>query len=120
MLLESDAIIKRPSILILDEPTAAVDTVSASLIRDTVARIQAGKTTMVIAHQFFDMDQFDQILVLENGHLVEQGTHAQLLARKGHYSDLLSHQTSEKRGKDGERTPKLLSSETEGETKTYA
>jgi ABC-type multidrug transport system fused ATPase/permease subunit len=86
------AIIKQPSILILDEPTSAVDSASAALIRDTVARLQAGKTTIVIAHQFFAMDQFDQILVLENGHLVEQGTHRQLVARRGHYYALLAHQ----------------------------
>lgn len=86
------AIIKQPSILILDEPTSAVDPVSAALIRDTVARLQAGKTTLVIAHQFFAMDQFDQILVLENGRLVEQGSHRQLVARKGPYYALLAHQ----------------------------
>jgi ABC-type multidrug transport system fused ATPase/permease subunit len=113
------AIIKQPSILILDEPTSAVDPASAALIRDTVARLQAGKTTIVIAHQFFAMDQFDQILVLENGRLVEQGTHIQLVARKGHYYDLLAHQVREKQWEDVD-APSALRPETEGETETYA
>jgi ABC-type multidrug transport system fused ATPase/permease subunit len=86
------AIIKRPSILILDEPTSAVDSVSASLISDTVARVQSGKTTLVISHQFSSMYQFDQILVLSNGKIVENGPHEQLLGRKGYYYELFQRQ----------------------------
>ena len=113
------AIIKQPSILILDEPTSAVDPVSAALIRDTVARLQTGKTTLVIAHQFFAMDQFDQILVLENGRVVEQGRHIDLMARKGRYCDLLAHQMREKQWEDvGASNP--LHPDTEGEAETYA
>ena len=113
------AIIKQPSILILDEPTSAVDPASAVLIRDTVARLQAGKTTIVIAHQFIAMDQFDQILVLENGRLVEQGTHRQLVARKGHYYALLAHQAREKQWEDAGASS-TLRPDTEGEAETYA
>ena len=113
------AIIKQPSILILDEPTSAVDPASAALIRDTVAHLQAGQTTLVIAHQFFSMDQFDQILVLENGRLVEQGTHRQLVARKGHYYALLASQMCEKPWEDAVASS-TLRPETEGETETYA
>jgi len=86
------AFIKRPSILILDEPTSAVDPESASLIRDAIAQIQTGKTTLFIAHQFFRMDQFDQILVLESGRIVEQGTHRDLLKRNGSYYNLYQQQ----------------------------
>ena len=113
------AIIKQPSILILDEPTSAVDPAAAALIRDTVARLQAGKTTLVIAHQFVAMDQFDQILVLENGHLAEQGTHHQLVARKGHYYALLAHQARGTQQEDA-ATSNTLYPETEGEAETYA
>lgn len=113
------AIIKQPSILILDEPTSAVDTTSASLIRNTVARLQAGKTTIMIAHQFIAMDQFDQILVLENGRLVEQGTHRQLVARKGHYYALLAHQMSEKQWEDAGASS-MFRPETEEETERFA
>ena len=115
------AIIKQPSILILDEPTSAVDPAAAALIRDTVARLQAGKTTLVIAHQFFAMEQFDQIFVFENGRLVEQGTHRQLVARKGHYYALLNHQMGEKREEDAYASnPLRPQPETEGEAETYA
>jgi len=86
------ALIKNPAILILDEPTAAVDPVSASLIREAIAQSQHGKTTLFIAHQFSSMNQFDQILVLQNGHIVEHGPHKELLDRKGHYYDLYRRQ----------------------------
>jgi ATP-binding cassette, subfamily B, bacterial len=115
------AIIKQPSILILDEPTSAVDSASAVLIRDAVARLQGGKTTLVIAHQFIAMDQFDQILVLENGCLVEQGTHRQLVARKGHYYALLIHQVGERREEDAYASNRPRPQpKTEGEAETYA
>ena len=82
------AVIKRPSILILDEPTAAVDAESANLIMETVGRLQQGKTTLVIAHHFAALERFDQILVMKHGEVVERGTHAELLARRGYYHDL--------------------------------
>jgi ATP-binding cassette, subfamily B, bacterial len=83
------AIIRRPSILILDEPTSAVDAESAALIRDAIDRLHAGKTMLMIAHQFVGIEQFDRILVLRAGELVEEGTHSELLRRNGHYSELL-------------------------------
>jgi ATP-binding cassette subfamily B protein len=73
----------------------------------------------VIAHQFVAMDQFDQILVLENGRLVEQGTHRQLVARKGQYYALLAHQAHGTQWEDA-GAPSTLHPETEGETETYA
>ena len=114
------AIIKRPSILVLDEPTSAVDTISASLIRDTVARIQRGKTTIVIAHQFFAMDQFDQILVLDQGCVGECGTHAQLLARKGLYEKLFARQLSDRSFEQEEYSLRASSAESEQEMKPHA
>jgi len=86
------AFIKQPSILVLDEPTSAIDPISASLIREAIEKIQYGKTTLFIAHQFSAMNQFDQILVLKNGHIVEHGPHADLLSLKGHYYDLYHKQ----------------------------
>ena len=82
------AVIRRPAILILDEPTSAVDAESAVLIRDAVDRLQAGKTLLMIAHQFVGMERFDRILVLKKGAVVEQGAHSQLLAMNGHYAEL--------------------------------
>jgi ATP-binding cassette subfamily B protein/subfamily B ATP-binding cassette protein MsbA len=79
------AIIKNPSVLILDEPTSAVDAESAEHIHAAVDELRAGKTTLVIAHHLSAFADFDQILVLRRGRLVEQGTHAELLALRGDY-----------------------------------
>ena len=79
------AIIKQPSILILDEPTSAVDPESAALIHEAVDRLRVGKTTLVIAHHFSDLESYDQIIVLRSGRVIEQGTHDELLQRRGEY-----------------------------------
>jgi ABC-type multidrug transport system fused ATPase/permease subunit len=86
------AIIKRPSALILDEPTSAVDAESAALIHDALERLQHGKTTLVIAHNFAAMEKFDLILVLKNNRVLEQGTHERLLEQKGRYYRLYQRQ----------------------------
>jgi ATP-binding cassette subfamily B protein len=80
------AIINQPAILILDEPTSAIDAESAALIHEAVNRLRAGKTTLVIAHHFAELESYDQILVLRRGRLVECGTHAALLALGGDYA----------------------------------
>jgi len=82
------ALIKRPAILILDEPTSAVDAESAALIQQAVNQVQQGKTTLVIAHHFAALERFDQILVLKEGVIVERGTHAELLSARGYYYEL--------------------------------
>src|SRR5262249_26723020 len=87
------AIIKRPSALILDEPTSAVDAESAVFIHETLERLQHGKTTLVIAHHFTAMEKFDLILVLKNNRVIEQGTHDQLLELRGRYFRLHQRQT---------------------------
>lgn len=94
------AIIKRPSLLILDEPTAAIDAESAWLIQQAIERLQHGKTTLVIAHHFHEMDSFDQILVLRDGRLAEHGTHRELLRAKGYYAELYALQSG---GNENER-----------------
>lgn len=83
------AFIKDPSILILDEPTSSVDAESAALIHESIDRLRDRKTTLVIAHHFFSLERFDRILVLQHGRLLEQGTHAELLARQGEYFRML-------------------------------
>jgi ATP-binding cassette subfamily B protein/subfamily B ATP-binding cassette protein MsbA len=82
------ALIKRPAILILDEPTSAMDAESARSVEDALTQARAGQTTLVIAHHFVSMERFDQILVLRDGLVVEQGTNTELLARRGFYYDL--------------------------------
>lgn len=86
------AIIKRPSLLILDEPTSAIDAESSALIGQAINRLQQGKTLLVISHQFAGLEKFDQIFVLKNGELIESGTHTQLLNRRGYYYELCNLQ----------------------------
>ncbi len=87
------ALVKQPPILILDEPTASLDQGSATYVRETIARIQADRTTIVITHHLVGMDLFDCIFVLDQGHLVEQGTHRELLDRQGLYANLYAQQS---------------------------
>ncbi len=82
------ALIKRPSILIMDEPTSAVDADSEALIRDALRHLQQGKTTLLIAHQLYSVQDADRILVLKDGSVVEQGSHRELLRRGGYYCEL--------------------------------
>ena len=89
------ALVKQPSILMLDEPTASLDHRSATYVREAIARIQADRTTIVITHHLVGMDLFDRIFVLDQGHLVEQGTHRQLLDRQGLYANLYAQQSDD-------------------------
>lgn len=86
------ALLRKSSILILDEPTSAVDGQSQALIRDAVADIHRDKTLLVIAHQFHTIRNFDRILVLKQGAIVEQGSHEDLLELGGHYHELFNSQ----------------------------
>ena len=89
------ALVKQPSILILDEPTASLDHRSASYVRETIARIHTNRTTLVITHHFVGMELFDHIFVLDQGRLVEQGTHRDLLDHHGLYASLYRQQSGE-------------------------
>lgn len=82
------ALVRRPSILLLDEPTTAVDAESEHLIRDAMQRVHAGKTMLMVAHQINTVQDADLILVLKDGRIVEQGTHQGLVALGGHYCEL--------------------------------
>ncbi|MCJ0824658.1 lipid A export permease/ATP-binding protein MsbA [Luteimonas sp. 50] len=82
------AMLKDAPILILDEATAALDTESERLVQDALNRLMPDRTTLVIAHRLSTIEHADQVLVLDHGRLVEQGTHAELLARGGLYAHL--------------------------------
>jgi subfamily B ATP-binding cassette protein MsbA len=82
------AILRDAPILILDEATAALDTESERLVQDALTHLMPDRTTLVIAHRLSTIEHADQVLVLDHGRLVEQGTHSQLLARGGLYSHL--------------------------------
>jgi subfamily B ATP-binding cassette protein MsbA len=82
------AMLKDAPILILDEATAALDNESERLVQEALTQLVPDRTTLVIAHRLSTIEHADQVLVLDQGRLVEQGTHAQLLARGGLYAQL--------------------------------
>jgi ATP-binding cassette, subfamily B, bacterial len=82
------ALIRQASILIMDEPTSAVDAESQALIRTAMARLQQGRTILLIAHQFHTIRDFDRILVLKNGKIIEEGSHNNLMQLGGYYHEL--------------------------------
>ena len=92
------AMLKDAPILILDEATAALDNESERLVQDALTHLIPDRTTLVIAHRLSTIEHADQVLVLDGGRLVEQGTHAELLARGGLYAHLHAMQFREGNG----------------------
>jgi len=86
------AILADPRILILDEATSSLDSESEELIRDGLRSLRRGRTTFVIAHRLSTIESADQILVMENGQIIERGTHRELLAANGRYRQLYDKQ----------------------------
>lgn len=87
------AMLKDASILLLDEATSALDSGSEALIQDALWKLMKNRTTLVIAHRLSTIQKMDRIIVLDNGTIIEQGSHAELLAKKGTYATLWAHQS---------------------------
>jgi subfamily B ATP-binding cassette protein MsbA len=87
------AVLANPRILILDEATSNLDTESETLIQKSLTELMKGRTTFVIAHRLSTIRQADQILVIEQGKISEQGKHEQLIKKKGRYFDLFTYQS---------------------------
>jgi ABC-type multidrug transport system fused ATPase/permease subunit len=86
------AILASPAILVLDEATSSLDSESEAKIQEAMRTLRGGRTTFVIAHRLSTIRSADQILVLEHGQIVERGTHAELLAKRGRYRQLYDQQ----------------------------
>ena len=95
------ALVKKPQILILDEATSNLDTESEQLIQGAMATLLAGRTTFVIAHRLSTIRRAGLILLLENGRVVERGSHEELMAARGLYHEMVVRQAESHRG-DGE------------------
>jgi ATP-binding cassette subfamily B protein len=87
------AMLKNAPVLVLDEATSALDSESESLIQDALWKLMEGRTALVIAHRLSTIQKMDRILVLEDGEIVEQGSHKELLRNDGTYAKLWAHQS---------------------------
>jgi ATP-binding cassette subfamily B protein len=102
------AILKNPQILILDEATSNLDTESEQLIQASMATLLAGRTTFVIAHRLSTVRRADMILLLEDGQIVERGTHDELMAEGGKYHQMVVRQMTSDRGETEIPEPALV------------
>ncbi|MBR6097556.1 ATP-binding cassette domain-containing protein [Candidatus Saccharibacteria bacterium] len=87
------AILKDAPVLVLDEATSALDSESEALIQEALVRLMKGRTSIVVAHRLSTIASLDRIVVLDDGKIIEQGTHQELLDQKGAYYHLWSRQS---------------------------
>ena len=94
------AILADPRIFVLDEATSSIDTVTEKLIQDAIEHLMEGRTSFIIAHRLSTIRQADVILVVHDGKIIEQGTHPELIAKKGAYYNLYTRQFQEEAAAD--------------------
>ena len=92
------AILTDPAIFVLDEATSSVDTETEQLIQNAIQTVLSGRTSFIIAHRLSTIRSADRILVIQNGEIIEDGTHRQLIARQGYYYQLYTNQFQEEQG----------------------
>jgi ABC-type multidrug transport system fused ATPase/permease subunit len=100
--------LRNSPILILDEPTSSIDTKTEAVILDALERLMLGRTTFMIAHRLSTVRNADLLVVLQEGRVVEQGTHEQLSSRRGVYQQLYEMQTNGKRNGTARQDPTPL------------
>ena len=94
MLAIARAAVADPPALILDEATSSIDTRTEKIVQDGMDKLMQGRTTFVIAHRLSTVKNADCIMVLENGRIIERGTHEQLIEQKGRYYQLYTGKTA--------------------------
>lgn len=94
MLAIARAAVADPPALILDEATSSIDTRTEKMVQDSMDKLMSGRTTFVIAHRLSTIKNSDCIMVLENGRIIERGSHERLLEQKGRYYQLYTGKTA--------------------------
>ena len=90
------AVLKEPQILLMDEATSSLDSVSEKMVQDAIEKLSKNRTTIIVAHRLNTIQKADLIVVMENGTIIQTGTHKKLISINGKYKQLVEMQTFQK------------------------